>query len=447
MDLSVLTIEVGSTITKVNGFQHQPGGFFTLLAQGFAPTSAAAGDIGLGVDLALAELQTSSGLNSAGAEIFINSSAAGGLRMTVHGLTHSMTVRAAREAALGAGALVKLVTSGRLDEDDLQQIQAVRPNIILLAGGVDFGDKETVLFNAGRLASLGLPIPIVYAGNAAARQAVCKIFEQAGIETLAADNVFPDVDVLNIEPVRRLVHAVFNRHIVHAPGMQRLGELTRWPVLPTPGAVLLAAELFAEALGDCLVFDVGGATTDVHSVTDGSLEWTSKMTEPEPRLKRTVEGDLGVFINAANIVRLAGDSTWEARLPDLQALPTTEKQIDLTRWLCQQAIETAIRRHAGMVSDLYTPLGKRQVVKGKDLSAVKWVIGTGGALTRIPGGEEILRSVCQKPGRYLLPPCDVRILIDRDYRFSALGSLAQVYPAEVKATFQKWVEMEGLLKG
>jgi len=446
VDLSVLTIEVGSTISKVNGFQRQPGGPFTLLAQGFAPTSAAAGDVGLGVDQALAELRESSGLDTAGAEIFINSSAAGGLRMTVHGLTRSMTVRAAREAALGAGALVKLVTSGCLDEDDMQEIQAVHPNIILLAGGVDFGDKETVLYNAGRLASLRLPIPIVYAGNAGARHAVCKIFEQAGIETLAADNVFPDVDVLNIEPVRRLVHEVFNRHIVHAPGMQRLGELTRWPVLPTPGAVLLGAELFAEALGDCLVFDVGGATTDVHSVTDGSLEWSSKMTEPEPRLKRSVEGDLGVFINAANIVKLAGDPAWEQKLPDLQALPATGQQIELTRWLCLQAVESAVRRHAGMVTDLYTPLGKRQVVKGKDLSAVRWVIGTGGALTRIPGGEEILRSVCQKPGRYLMPPCDVRILIDRDYRFSALGSLAQVYPAEVKATFQKWVEMEGLLQ-
>ena len=127
------------------------------------------------------------------------------------------------------------------------------------------------------------------------------------------------------------------------------------------------------------------------------------MLEPEPRSKRTVEGDLGVFINAANIVRLSGDTAWQARLSDLQALPVTEQQVQLTRWLCQQAVETAVRRHAGTVSDLYTPTGKRQVVKGKDLSAVQWVIGTGGALTRLPGGEEILRSLARKQANTCCP--------------------------------------------
>jgi hypothetical protein len=462
VELEILTIEVGSTITKANGFRRRPVGagsprpYFEHLAQGFAPTSVAAGDVGLGVDQAIADLQASSGLKINKPEIFVNSSAAGGLRMTVHGLTFSMTVRAAREAALGAGAIVKLVTAGRLGDSDLEEIRSICPNIILLAGGVDFGEKEIVLRNAESLASLGLNVPVLYAGNAAIRGPVRVIFEAAGIETLVADNVFPDVDVLNIEPVRRLIHEVFNRHIIHAPGMARLAELygrgdpaPTWGILPTPGAVLRGAELFVEALGDCgnrggdcLVFDVGGATSDVHSVTDGSLEWTSKMIEPEPRAKRTVEGDLGVFINARNIVEMAGDPAWEARLPDLRALPETEQEQELTRWLCTRAVETAIRRHAGVVTDLYTPTGKRQIVKGKDLTSVKWVVGTGGALTRVPGGEAILRAICRGPGKYLLPPPDVQVLIDRDYRFSALGTLAQAYPSEVRATFQRWVEAE-----
>ena len=453
MKLEILTLEVGSTITKANGFGRVPVGagsprpYLQHLAQGFAATSVAAGDVGLGVAAAIADLQARipnqvSPQNlvwNPHPEVFVNSSAAGGLRMTVHGLTHSMTVRAAREAALGAGAIVKLVTAGRLSDFDLDEIRAIHPNIILLAGGVDFGEKEIVLRNAESLAALKLNVPVLYAGNSAIRGPVRQIFEAAGIETLVADNVFPDVDVLNIEPVRRLIHEVFNRHIIHAPGMARLGELTHWGILPTPGAVLRGAELFAEELGDCLVFDVGGATSDVHSVTDGSLEWTVKTIEPEPRAKRTVEGDLGVFINARNIVELAGDPVWEARLADLQALPRTEQELELTRWLCTRAVETAIRRHAGIVTDLYTPTGKRQIVKGKDLTAVKWVIGTGGALTRVPGGEAILRAICKGPGKYLLPSPDVRVLIDRDYRFSALGTLAQAYPEEVKATFRKWV--------
>jgi len=374
------------------------------------------------------------------AQVFVNSSAAGGLRMTVHGLTYSMTARAAREAALGAGAIIKLVTAGLLSDFDLAEIQSIHPNIILLAGGVDFGEKEIVLRNAESLASLKINVPVIYAGNIAIRQPVRKIFASAGIEVLLADNVFPEVDVLEIQPVRRLIHEVFNRHIIHAPGMARLGQLTHWGILPTPGAVLRGAELFAEALGDCLVLDVGGATTDVHSVTDGSLEWASKMTEPEPRSKRTVEGDLGVYVNARNIIEQAGDPAWEARLPDLQALPKTEQQVELTRWLCARAVDIAIKRHAGIVTDLYTPTGKRQIVKGKDLSAVQWLVGTGGALTLVAGGEVILRSICTGPGKYLLPPPEVRILIDREYRFSALGTLAQAYPEDVKAAFRSWIE-------
>jgi uncharacterized protein (TIGR01319 family) len=149
-----------------------------------------------------------------------------------------------------------------------------------------------------------------------------------------------------------------------------------------------------------------------------------------------------VFVNARNIVDLAGDPAWEARLVDLQALPSTEQQRALTRWLCARAVETGVRRHAGVVTDLYTPTGKKQIVKGKDLTAVKWVVGTGGALTRVEGGEAILRALCTGPGKHLLPCPDTRILMDRDYRFSALGTLAQAYPDDVRATFRRWIEEE-----
>jgi uncharacterized protein (TIGR01319 family) len=439
MNVEVLTIEVGSTITKANGFRRTSAGAFEHVGQGFAPTSVAAGDVGPGVDEAIADLERSSGISVSDPEIHVNSSAAGGLRMTVHGLTRGMTARAAREAALGAGAIVKLVTAGVLSQFDLDDIRASRPNIVLLAGGVDDGEREPILQNAEALASLGLDVPMLYAGNAAIRQPVRKIFESAGTEILITDNVLPEVDVLNVEPVRRLIHEAFNRHIVRAAGMARLETLTGGRILPTPGAVLLAAELFAESLGDCLVIDVGGATTDVHSVTDGSREWTSRMTEPEPRAKRTVEGDLGVYVNARNIVDLEGDSGWEARLVDLAAVPRAERQLELTRWLCARAVETAVRRHAGRVVDSYTPTGRRQIVKGKDLSAIRWLVGTGGALTRVSGGEVALRAVCRGSGTSLLPPPEVCILIDRGYLFSALGTLADTYPDEVRTTFRGWI--------
>jgi uncharacterized protein (TIGR01319 family) len=438
MTIDALVLEVGSTITKANGFRRSPDGFLDLVAQGFAPTTVAAGDVGVGVDQAVAHLQDSGGLSTAGADVFVNSSAAGGLRMTVHGLTMGMTARAAREAALGAGAIVLLVTAGRLGEHDLAQIREIAPNMVLLAGGVDYGDHEVVLANARALATSGVRGPVLYAGNVAAQRAIRRIFEDSGIELVVTDNVFPDIDELAVEPVRALVHEEFNRHIVHAPGMARLRALSEWGILPTPGAVLLGAQLFADEVGDCLVVDVGGATTDVHSVTDGSPEWTARAIDPEPRAKRTVEGDLGVFVNARNVAELAWGPDAAARLVDLAATPTTERQRRLTRELCAIATATAVQRHAGVVSEQYTPRGRRQVVRGRDLTAVRWVVGTGGALARVPGGREILRSICQGPGKYLLPPPAAGILIDGDYLFAALGTLAQAHPDEVRATFRRW---------
>ena len=132
----------------------------------------------------------------------------------------------------------------------------------------------------------------------------------------------------------------------------------------------------------------------------------------------------------------------EERLEYLRAIPSDEKEEDVTRWLAARAVEVGIRRHVGSVSDLFTPTGKKQIVRGKDLTAIRWIIGTGGALTRIPGGDEILGRIRLGAGARLLPPPEARILIDRDYRFSALGTLAQVYRDEVATTFRDWVTGE-----
>lgn len=448
-DRRVLTVEVGSTITKVNAFELSEG-VFRPLAQGFAPTSVEQGDVGLGIDAALAACRAAGGPDPATVETHVNSSAAGGLRMTVHGLTVSMTARAAREASLGAGAIVTMVTAGPLASYDLDEIREVAPNVVLLAGGVDGGERGVVLRNAELLAGLladrhaagHRSTPVVYAGNGALRRPVTSLFADAGVPVLLADNVFPEVDVLNIAPLRGLIHEVFNAHITHAPGMARLRDFTDAEILPTPGAVLLAAELFAEAVGDVVVIDVGGATTDIHSVTEGSAEFAARAIEPEPTAKRTVEGDLGVYVNAANVA--AGHAEMEAALGDLRAMPEAEAEVALTWRLAERAVDQGIRRHAGTLTDLYTPSGKKQVVRGKDLTAVEYVVATGGALTQVPGGEEILRGICVGPSARggvtsLLPSPEARILIDRDYLFSAMGTLAYTYPEQVSASFAEWV--------
>ncbi len=438
--LEFVTLEVGSTITKANGFIIGVEQTLQHVAQGFAPTSVASGNVGTGLLAAIEDLEKSSGYSTDAAQAHANSSAAGGLRVTVHGLTYNMTARAAKEASLGAGAIIKMVTAGELSEYDLEEIEEIVPNMMVLAGGVDFGARDVVVTNAIKLASLDLGVPVVYAGNSALKRAIENIFKKSGIELMLAPNVFPDVDVLNVDPLRKRMQELFSRHIIHAPGMERLEKLTDRPIIPTPGAVLRAAELFAEVAGDVVVIDVGGATTDVHSVSDGSLEFADKLTDPEPRAKRTVEGDLGVFVNASNIIELAEEDCRRQRLEQIKAMPSSEAEMEMTAWLCRQAVAVGIRRHAGVIADLYTPSGKKQIVKGKDLTAVKWVVGTGGALTRVKGGHEILKSICTGAGKYLLPSKDSKILLDRNYLFSALGTLSLDYPDLVRNTFKKWIE-------
>ena len=436
--LDFLTLEVGSTITKANGFIKDNEGCLRHVAQGFSPTTVNQGNVGIGILAAVEDLEQRSSYGTDTCEVFANSSAAGGLRVTVHGLTYNMTARAAKEASLGAGAIIKKITAGEISEFDLEEIEEICPNMVVLAGGVDFGAKDIILSNAIKLSSLDLGVPVVYAGNSALKRAVENIFHKSGTEFIIVPNVFPDVDQLNVEPLRRRMQELFSKHIIHAPGMERLKALSNHTIIPTPAAVLRATEIFAEALGDAVTIDVGGATTDIHSVTDGSKEFIDKLTEPEPHAKRTVEGDLGVFVNAKNVIEISEEDTMQDKSYDIKAVPETDSEKKMTSWLCKKAVDFGVRRHAAVVQDLFTPAGRKQVIKGKDLSAVKWVIGTGGALTKVDGGREILSSICTGPGKYLMPSKSAQVLIDSDYLFSALGTISVDYPELVKNTFIKW---------
>ena len=232
---------------------------------------------------------------------------------------------------------------------------------------------------------------------------------------------------------------MFEKHITNAPGMEHIRDMVNGAILPTPGSVMLASQLLYEDIGDLVVLDIGGATTDVHSVTEGSPEIVSMMTSPEPKAKRTVEGDLGLYINAHNLVDRIGtdalnkelqidtDAVMRSYLP----IPNTAEQFRLTERLCLEAGLIAIDRHAGKLRHLYTPQGRRTIAEGKDLSAIKWVVGTGGALTRLPHRESILRSIadCNKSKMQLLPsPGVAKLLFDHDYIMASIGVLSKEDP-------------------
>ena len=442
MKIDVLVAEIGSTTTVVNAFDHLESEDPVFLGQGQAPTSVKEGDVNIGLQAAIEDMRKNLHIENEKLEythMLATSSAAGGLRMTVHGLVYDMTVKAAKEAALGAGANIHLITAGKLSKVDMIKLDRIKPNIILIAGGVDYGERETALYNSELIAASDLDIPVIYAGNIAVADDVKLIFEAYSKEKNLhlVPNVYPKIDILNIEPTREVIQDIFEKHITEAKGMEKIREMVNGPIIPTPGAVMKASKILKDEIGDLVTIDVGGATTDIHSVTEGTEKVNKILVEPEPVAKRTVEGDLGVFINKKNIVDLIKIEKLEKELnmtpEDIEkftnsdiAIPETEEHKRFIERLTKEAVIVSINRHAGGYRTYFG--GKSDTLAfGKDLTAVKWIVGTGGALTRLTAREEILNSISQfNRADKLLPTAEAKILIDNDYIMASLGVLSSL---------------------
>lgn len=426
MRVEYLIAEIGSTTTVVTAFNFKNG--VEIIAQGKGFTSVLQGDVTIGLKEAIKEIEESLGEKLEYNRMLATSSAAGGLKITVHGLVQDMTVKAAREAALGAGGIIKMVTAGRLRKSDIKKIREIAPNLIMIAGGTDYGERETALYNAEVIKESQLNIPIVYCGNIANQEEIKEIFQDD--ELYIIDNVYPRVDELNVEPARSIIQDAFEKNIVKAGGMDKIKEMVDGAIMPTPGAVMEATKLIYEIMGDVVVIDVGGATTDVHSVTDGSIEVLDILVTPEPKAKRTVEGDLGVFINRKNVIELLNDYELSGISKDelyenIKPIPVKEEEKEWSRILTQKAVVTAMDRHVGYIKRHYGA-GKKFIAYGKDLSMVKYIIGTGGALTRLGKGQEILESIkYTKDDVTMHPRKEAEILIDNMYVMASAGVLSK----------------------
>lgn len=440
MLINLLVAEIGSTTTVINAFNDFDS-CPKFIGQGQAPTTIDEADVNIGLRNAMEDLkQNLNVVKLEYDELLATSSAAGGLKMTVHGLVYDMTVRAAKEAALGAGANIKMITSGKLRKSDIRKIVDIKPNIILIAGGVDYGERETTIHNSEMIAESGIKAPVIYAGNIENREDVEEIFEDKEIELYIVDNVYPRIDELNIEPTRAAIQEAFEKYIIHAPGMEKIREMVTGNIMPTPGAVMEASKLLYEDIGDLVTIDVGGATTDIHSVTDESEEVSRILLSPEPKAKRTVEGDLGVYVNMHNIVGLIGKQELVKELNisiekldnlvnNHKPIPETDEEKEFVEALTLQATLTAIKRHCGHIRQIYGPGGKKTIAEGKDLTRTQYIIGTGGALTRLSKRVKILKQISKKANATeLLPNSEATILIDKDYIMASLGVMSKEYP-------------------
>ena len=444
---NVLLIDFGSTYTKVTAVDLAAE---RLLGTASSYTTVAT-DINEGLAKALEALAEKIGPVDFDAR-FACSSAAGGLKMISCGLVPELTVEAARMASLGAGAKVMKVYSYQLTEEDGEEIEALRPDIFLLTGGTDGGNKDTIIENAGVLAGIKSRFPVVIAGNRNAAADCRRILEASGKQAVVCENVMPRFGVLNIEPAQSCIREIFLERIIKAKGLSEASQLISGIMMPTPAAVLAAMELLAKGtdsekgLGDLVAADVGGATTDIYSMSLGEPSGVNTVIKglPEPYAKRTVEGDIGMRYSAAGIVEAAGmqavcrlSGLSEERASALMALitsrtdtlPETEELAVLDFALASLAVKTGMTRHAGRVEKVYTPVGETWLQEGKDLTQVEKAVITGGSLIHAPRAEEIARSLLYDPAEPAsLKPKQAEILLDKEYILSAMGLLAQHAP-------------------
>ena len=376
------------------------------------------------------------------------SSAGGGLKVIAIGLAPDYTVEAARRAALGAGARILKSYSYFLRAEDLVEIDALKPDIILLSGGENGGNKKCIIENARTLTRLSRAVPIVVAGNEAARDTIAEIFRDSGTKAYFTANVMPSIKGLNVLPVRAVIRRIFMDRIVEAKGMKEVAESFTNVIMPTPTAVLMAVELLSRGtpsqpgLGDVMAVDIGGATTDVHTVSepiqDQSLLYDSL---EEPLAKRTVEGDLGMRYSALSLYETLGEEAfqrWEPGISDIRALceyrsrhphfvAVSDREVQFDEVIAKNCVAAATLRHSGQVRRSWRSGHDVLVQSGKDLRRIQYVIGTGGVLVNSRRPADILRcSVLDQPG--LLAPVSPELLLDERYLLSAMGLLSSIDP-------------------
>jgi hypothetical protein len=418
----VVCADIGSTYTKVAAVDVADG---SLVATAAHPTTLST-DVLDGLDAAVAALGVS-------APVHACSSAGGGLRLAVVGFEALVSAEAGQRVATSAGARVVHVAAGLLAGSGVAALRAAKPDVVLLVGGTDGGDEEAVRHNAVRLAAARFRVPVVVAGNAAARDDVTATLRGRGVPVVACDNVLPRIGVLAPGPAREAIREVFLRHVIGGKRLSRGPRLRRLVRGATPDVVLTGVELLADTLGeDLVVVDVGGATTDVYSVLTPDAERTSgpgREVAGTLWRSRTVEGDLGVRWNAPGVVAaaLAGPAGHRANGG------AGEGGIDLR--LAGLAATVAVRRHArGEVS---TPGGPRR--GGRDLGQVRLFVGSGGALRYAPAGRAgaVLAGVLADHGGGWRVPVAARHTVDRSYVLAAAGLLAADYPAAAAALLRR----------
>ena len=451
-----LLVDFGSTFTKVVAVDLDKE---EIVSRSQVPSTVNV-DITIGLNQALDKISDKVNIGDLEKrETLACSSAAGGLRMVAIGFVSELTSEAATRAALGAGAKIVGRYSYELTRQELAEIEEISPDIILLAGGTDGGDKRVITHNARMLCRSDLArTHLLVAGNKSAYDEIRGIFEAAGRDVRFTKNVMPEIGTLETEPCNREIRDIFIKNIIEAKGVAKARAIVKDIIMPTPSAVLTAAKLLAEGyngdegLGELIVVDVGGATTDIHSIAKGNPARGAVVLKglPEPYVKRTVEGDLGVRYNIGTLVEQLGQRGFLPnqgferaieKLSPIEELPETEEEFACDKMLASVAVELAMERHAGKIEIVYGPMGEMAIQRGKDLTEVECVVGTGGPLAFSPNPRGILDGVLfQGASPHILRPKSPKFYVDKHYILYAAGLLSTTSPRSALALMKKYLE-------
>jgi uncharacterized protein (TIGR01319 family) len=419
----VICVDFGSTFTKAL-LVDLAGGRIAAAAEHRTTIDT---DVLDGYDDCLAAL-VAQDPRAAAAQTLACSSAGGGLRIAVVGNEELVTAEAGRRVALSSGGKVVAVFAASRG-DDLTRIPASEPDVVLLTGGTDGGNLEPILACARQLADIWQG-PVVVAGNVDAQVDVAEILAHHPL--VVAPNIVPQIGVLAPEGARTAIRELFLSHVIGGKHLSGRADFVGMVQGATPDVVLTGVELLAEIAGDTVVVDVGGATTDVHSVVELDPEdaGLSREVVATTRITRTVEGDLGMRWSAVTTAEAAGrDDLVEAavrRREDVGFVPADDGEHDLDEELAHEAVGLALRRHAGRSKVVVSPEGRVIERSGKDLREVGLLVGSGGVLRHgRPGVAErvFAGSVGEVDGGWQLPE-RAQVTVDQQYVLAAAGLLA-----------------------
>ncbi|MCP4710201.1 MAG: methylaspartate mutase, partial [Planctomycetes bacterium] len=349
--------------------------------------------------------------NESGCDVYIStSSAGGGLQMMVSGVVKAMTGESAERCALGAGAIVMDVLAAndrRLPHERIDRIRRLRPDMVLLSGGVDGGTKTHVVELAQQVAAanpkprLGIQykLPVIYAGNKDAREFVKeKLSEKTSLDI--TDNIRPTLELENLQPARAKIQDLFEEHVMaHAPGYPQLMDLVDVPIMPTPAAVGEIMKTIAKEENINIVgVDIGGATTDIFSVFDEIFN-------------RSVSANLGMSYSISNVFAEAGIENimrwvpFELDEPDLRnriknkmirptTIPQSLAELMIEHAVAREALRLAFEQHKSLAVGLKGIQQDRtisdtfeQSMTGEtliNLMDLDLIVGSGGVLSHAP---------------------------------------------------------------